>query len=127
MHTVYSTSSPVSDENYNRKLLVPKCDDDLVEHVAASSHRSYQEVIDGLQKKLQYCEAKIRQLELELGRISFLEDKQKRNEKAYDQSSRTLVSAKSKSCTGSGGSWFINIFSRKAIGFHRQAELFDQL
>ena len=58
---------------------------------------------------MQYSEAKIQQLELELGKISFLEDKQKRDEKvkAYGHSSRTHASTKSKSCTGSGGSWLI--------------------
>ena len=99
VHTVYSTSNPISDEN-KRKLLMPKCYDELVEHVATSSHHTYQQIIAAQQEKLQYLEAKIRQLELELGTRSFLEDKQKRNVKAY-QSFRTSANEQSKSCSAS--------------------------
>ena len=102
VHAVHSTSNPISDEN-NRKLLMPKCYDELVEHVATSSHLTYQEIIAAQQEKLQYLEAKIRQLELELGRRSFLEDKQKRNMKAY-QSFRAHANEQSKSCSASGAS-----------------------
>lgn len=112
---VYTSSNPKSDESYmyNGKLLTPKCCDGFVGHVALSSHHTCQEIIDAQQEQLQNCEAKIQQLELEEGRRSFLEDKQKRSEKAYGQSPRTLASAKSKSCTGTGRNWVTSHFQQE--------------
>ena len=55
------------------------------------------------------------QLEFELGRISFLEDKQKRNEKVY-QSSRTHANEQSKSCSASGASYDFTGMEEKPFG-----------
>ena len=55
------------------------------------------------------------QLEFELGRISFLEDKQKRNEKVY-QSSRTHANEQSKSCSASGASYDFTGMEGKLLG-----------
>ena len=103
MHTDYSTSNPVSDDN-SRKLLTHKCYDELVERVATSSHHTYQQIIAAQQEKLQYLEAEIQQLESELGRRLFLEEKRKRNEKAY-QSFRAHANEQSKSCSASDASY----------------------
>ena len=120
----YSSSNPESDENYSGKFLNPKCCDELVGHLALSSHRTYQEIIDAQQEQLQYYKKKIQQLELELGTRSFLDDKKKRNEKAYGQSSRTLACAKSKSCTGTGGNWVNLHFQQEGDWFSEAGKTF---
>ena len=102
VHTIYSTGNPVSDDN-NRKLSISKCDDELVGQVATSSHHTCQEIINAQQEKLQYLEANM-QLELELGRRLFFDDKQKRKEKAC-QSFRTHANEQIKSCSASGASF----------------------
>ena len=76
---------------------MPNCYDELVGHAAISSHHTYQEKIAAQQENLQ-------QLELEFGRRSFLKDRQKRNEKAY-QSFRTHANEQIKSCLASGASY----------------------
>lgn len=106
-HGTHSTSNPESVED-NRKLHFSKSDE-LVGHEATSSQFAYQEIIAAQQKKLQCYEETTQQLALEFGRRLFLEDKQKRSEKAYSQLSRTLGSAK----TGSGGSWFNLYFQQE--------------
>ena len=94
VETVSSTSDPVS---------------------ATSFHHACQKIIDAQQEKLQCLEAKIRQFELELGRRSFLEDKQKRNEKV-NQSSRTHANEQSKSCSASGASYDFTGMEEKPFG-----------
>ena len=102
VHTVYSASNPVSDDS-NGKFLILKRYDELVGEVATSSHLACQEIRDAqLEEKSQYLEANM-QLELELGRRLFFDDKQKRNEKAY-QSFRTHANEQIKSCSASGAS-----------------------
>ena len=53
-----------------------------------------------LKEQFQQCELEKQQLESELGRRSFLEDKQKRNEKTF-QTSRAHANEQSKSCSAS--------------------------
>ena len=93
--TAYSTSDSESDEN-NRDLVILECDDELVGQLATSSCHTCQEIIVVQQQKLQ--------LELELGRRLFLEDKQKRNEKVF-LSSRAHTNEQIKSCSASGASY----------------------
>ena len=64
-------------------------------------------IIDAQQEKVQ--------LELELGRRSFLEDKQKRNEKV-NQSSRTHANEQIKSCSASGASYDFTGMEGKLLG-----------
>ena len=112
-HTVCLTSNPVSDDN-NRELLIPKCDEELVGQVSTSSHPSCQEIVNAQQQKLQYLEANM-QLELELGRRLFFDDKLKRNEKAY-QLLRTHANEQIKSCSASGASYDFTGMEGKLLG-----------
>ena len=68
-----------------------------------------------LKEQLQLCEEEKQQLELELGRRSFLEDKQKRNEKAY-QSFRTDANEQIKSFSASGASYDFTGLEGKLLG-----------
>lgn len=68
-----------------------------------------------LKEQFQECEAEKQQLELELGRRSFLEDKQKRNEKAF-QSSRAHANEQNKSCSASGASYVFTAMEGKPLG-----------
>ena len=68
-----------------------------------------------LKEQFQQCEEEKQQLELELGRRSFLEDKQKRYEKAF-LSSRTHANEQSKSCSASGASYDFTGMEGKLLG-----------
>ena len=68
-----------------------------------------------LKEQFQQCEEEKQQLELELGRISFLEDKQKRNEKAF-LSSRAQANEQIKSCSASGASYDFTGMEGKLLG-----------
>jgi len=68
-----------------------------------------------LKEQFQQCEEEKQQLELELGRRSFLEDKQKRNEKAFG-SSRAHANEQSKSCSASSASYDFTDIEGKLLG-----------
>ena len=68
-----------------------------------------------LKEQFQQCDKEKQQLELELGRRSFLEDKQKRNEKAF-LSSRGHANEQSKSCSASGVSHDFTGMEGKLLG-----------
>ncbi len=77
-------------------------------------HEQRQHIIE-LKEQLQQCEAEKQQLELEIGRRSFLEDKQKRSEKVL-LSSRAHASEQSTSCTASGASYAFTGMEGKLLG-----------
>ena len=95
------SSSPSA--RVGRKLLIPKDEEDLVRHVLAASQRDGQDQIDRLQEKLRLCEDKIRQLEDDLGRRQFLEDREKR--KKVLQSSTAYGNKQNRSCTADGATF----------------------
>ena len=68
-----------------------------------------------LKEQFQQCEEEKQQLELELGQRSFLEDKQKRNEKAF-LSSRAQANEQIKSCSASGASYDFTGMEGKLLG-----------
>lgn len=68
-----------------------------------------------LKELFQQCEEEKQQLELELGRRSFLEDKQKRNEKAF-LPSLAHANEQSKSCSASGASYAFTDMEGKLCG-----------
>ena len=68
-----------------------------------------------LKEQFQQCEEEKQQLELELGRRSFLEDKQKRNKKAF-WSSRTHANKQSKSFSASGASYAFTDMQGRLLG-----------
>ncbi len=89
----------------------------LKSEVAFSHNQSYelrQEIIE-LKEQLQQCEAEKQQLELEIGRRSFLEEKQKRSEKVL-LSSRAHASEQNTSCTASGASYAFTSMEGKLLG-----------
>lgn len=77
-------------------------------------HELRQQIIE-LKEQLQQYDAEKQQLELELGRKSFLEDKQKRSEKVL-LSSRVHISEQGKSCTASGTSYAFTSMEGKWLG-----------
>ena len=83
----------------NSTDLIPENDDDMVGH-ASTLHDELQQKIDLLQEKLQQKENEIQQLLAELGRLEFLECREKRIEK----SSRAHLGEQSKSSTVDGAS-----------------------
>ena len=68
-----------------------------------------------LKEQFQQCEEEKQQLELELGRRSFLEDKQKHNEKAYQLFS-THANEQIKICSASGASYDFTGMEGKLLG-----------
>ena len=68
-----------------------------------------------LEEKLKQIEEEKQQLEVEVGRHQFIECKEKRGEKIL-QSSATLVSEQSKSCTASGGPPAFTATTEKLLG-----------
>ena len=68
-----------------------------------------------LKERFQQCEEEKQQLELELGQRSFLEDKQKRNEKAF-LSSRAQANKQIKLCSASGASYDFTGMEGKLLG-----------
>ena len=68
-----------------------------------------------LKEQFQQCEEEKQQLELELGRRSFLEDKQKRYEKAF-LPSRAHANQQIKSCSASGASYDFTGMEGKLLG-----------
>ena len=68
-----------------------------------------------LKEQFQQCEEEKQQLELELGTRSFLEDKQKRNKKAFG-SSRALANEQNKSCSASSASYDFTDLEGKLLG-----------
>ena len=68
-----------------------------------------------LKEQFQQCEEEKQQLELELGRRSFVEDKQKRYEKAF-LSSRAHANEHIKSCSSSGASYDFTGMEGKLLG-----------
>ena len=68
-----------------------------------------------LKEQFQQCQEEKQQLELELGRRSFLEDKQKRNERAF-LTSRTHANEQIKSCSASGASYDFTGMEGKLLG-----------
>lgn len=68
-----------------------------------------------LKEQFQQCEEEKQQLALELGTRSFLEDKQKRNEKAFG-SSRAHANEQSKSCSASSASCDFTDMEGKLLG-----------
>ena len=78
------------------------------------NHELRQQVIE-LEERLQQYEAEKQHLELELGRVSFLEDKLKRSKKVL-LSPRAHVNEQSKSCTASGASYDFTSMEGKLLG-----------
>ena len=68
-----------------------------------------------LKEQFKQCEEEKQELELDLGRRSFLEDKQKRSEKAF-LSSRAHANEQSKSCSASGASYDFTGTEEKLFG-----------
>ena len=68
-----------------------------------------------LKEQFQQCEEEKLQLELELGTKSFLEDKQKRNQKAFG-SSRARANEQNKSCWASSASYDFTDMEGKLLG-----------
>ena len=68
-----------------------------------------------LKEQFQQCEEEKQQLELELGQRSFLEDKQKRNEKSF-LSSRAQANKQIKLCSASGASYDFTGMEGKLLG-----------
>lgn len=109
LDSIRSSSSTESDVVQNRKLLIPKDEGDVVDHVVTATSRDLQQQIESLQVKLQQSEGERKQLLAELGRQQFLECREKRSEKIL-QPSRTYVSGQGKSCLY--GKWCILCFCR---------------
>lgn len=79
--SVSTSSTSESDVENNRKLLTPKNNEDLVRHVVTSSQRDHQDLIECQQEMVQQLEAENKQLKVELGRLQFLECKEKRKKR----------------------------------------------
>lgn len=101
-HYVDTLSSSPS-VRVGRKLLIPKDEEDLVRHVLAASQRDHQDQMDRVQEKLRLSEDKNRQLEDDLGRRQFLEDREKR--KKVLQSSTAYGNKQNRSCTADGATF----------------------
>lgn len=83
MHMAHESHNLESDTEPEREFLSTRSDDDQLRLIVTTVQREQQEQIHWLEKELQEQKAEKQTLEVELGRQSFLEDKQKRSEKIF--------------------------------------------
>lgn len=107
---VLESNNPESDAEPEREFLSTKSDDDRMRLIFKAAQREKEECTKRLQEELKIHKAEKQELEVELGRKSFFEDKHRRSERMF-QISRAHLFKPIRTRTADGTFYEVGNFS----------------